>query len=70
MSDLSSAEYDMKDLLTLIESERADGLSLYPGNLVVHLDGERHPVEGPPITPENAGSLFCATPTAKSEHPG
>jgi Tfp pilus assembly ATPase PilU len=56
---MSSGEYDMKDLLTLVESEHAEGLSLHPGQPpVVHLKGEPHTVEGPPITPENADSLF------------
>jgi len=58
---MSSGEYDMKDLLTLIESEHAEGLSLHPGDPpVVHLKGEPHRVEGPAITPENADSLFRA----------
>jgi Tfp pilus assembly ATPase PilU len=58
---MSSAEYDMKDLLSLIESEHAEGLSLHPGQPpVVHLKGEPHTVEGPAITPENADGLFRA----------
>ncbi len=58
---MSTGKYDMKDLLTLIESEHAEGLSLHPGDPpVVHLKGEAHRVEGPPIAPENADSLFCA----------
>jgi Tfp pilus assembly pilus retraction ATPase PilT len=56
---MSSSEYDMTDLLTLILSERADGLSLHAGMPpVVHLHAEPHTVEGPAITPENAESLL------------
>jgi len=58
---MPSSQYDMNDLLTLLESEHADALSLHPGEPpVVHVKGEPHPVEGPPISPENADSLFRA----------
>ena len=56
---MTTGEYDMKDLLTLMESEHAEGLSLHPGQPpVFHLKGEPHTVEGPPVTPENADSLL------------
>jgi Tfp pilus assembly pilus retraction ATPase PilT len=52
-------EYDMTDLLTLIVSERAEGLSIAPGRApAVHLRGEMHLIEGPAISPEHAESLL------------
>ena len=52
-------EYDINDLLTLVVTERANGLSLHTGQPpVVHLKGEAHPVEGPAITPENADAIL------------
>ena len=56
---MSSSEYEMTDLLTLILSKRAEGLSLHVGKPpVVHLHAEPHAIEGPVITPENAESLL------------
>jgi hypothetical protein len=56
---MSGTEYNMKDLLQLVESGGADGLSLYPGEPpVVHIKCQPHRVEGSPITPENADSLL------------
>jgi Tfp pilus assembly pilus retraction ATPase PilT len=52
-------EYDMTDLLTLIVSERAEGLSIAPGRApAVHLRGEMHTIEGPAVSPEHASSLL------------
>jgi len=56
---MSSSEYEITDLLTLVWSERADGLSLRAGNPpIVHLHADPHTIEGPAITPENAESLL------------
>ena len=56
---MSTSQYDMTDLLTLVYSERARGLSLHTGQPpVFHLGGEAHTVEGPAITPENADALL------------
>lgn len=47
--------YSMDDLLHLVNSDGADELRLHVGQPpVVVLDGEPHPIEGPPITTENA----------------
>ena len=52
-------EYDMTDLLTLVVTERAEGLSVTPGQSpAVHLRGEVHRIEGPAVTPEYAESLL------------
>jgi len=59
------SNYEITDLLTLVTAERAEGLSLHTGQWpLVHLGGEPHPIEGPPITPENAETLLrtLATP--------
>src|SRR5829696_4154991 len=59
------SSYEITDLLNLVTTENAESLSLHTGELpVVHLGGEPHPIEGPPITPENAQILFrsLATP--------
>src|SRR5213075_254386 len=56
---MSNSEYEMTDLLTLVLSERAEGLSLRAGEPpVVHLRADPHTIEGPAITPENAESLL------------
>ena len=49
----------MTDLLSLIVSERADGLSIMPGHApAVHLRGEVHLIEGAAVSPEHASSLL------------
>src|ERR1043166_3109464 len=54
-----SREYDMTDLLTLIVTERAEGLSVAPGQTpAIHLRGEVHRIEGPAVSPEHASSLL------------
>ena len=51
--------YDMTDLLTLVATERAEGLSVTPGQPpAVHLRGEVHRIEGPAVSPEHASSLL------------
>ncbi|MEO6034345.1 MAG: hypothetical protein ABIQ35_03735, partial [Verrucomicrobiota bacterium] len=55
------SSYDMTDLLTLVTTDRAEGLSLHTGQSpVVHLWGEPHPIEGPSLTPENAETLLLS----------
>jgi Tfp pilus assembly ATPase PilU len=52
-------EYDMTDLLTLVVTERADGLSVTPGQPpAVHLRGEAHRIEGPVVSAEYSLSLL------------
>jgi Tfp pilus assembly ATPase PilU len=52
-------EYDMTDLLTLVVTERAEGLSVTPGQpLAVHFRGEVYVIEGPAVSPEHALSLL------------
>ncbi len=63
---MPSGGYNMTDLLTLINAERAEGLSLNAGQPpVVHLDGKPCPVDGPPITPENAEMLLRSLATTR-----
>ena len=63
---MSSSGYDMTDLLTLITTDLAEGLTLHAGQPpVVHLGGEPHPIEGPPITPENAEALLRSLATTR-----
>jgi len=51
--------YDMKDLLRLAISERAERLSLYVGQPpVVQVRGEERSIEGPAVTLKNALSLL------------
>ena len=55
----TTGEYAMSDLLTLIVSEHAEGLSVTPGQApAVHLRGEVHRIEGPAVSPEHAESLL------------
>ena len=52
-------EYDMTDLLMLIVTERADGLSVVPGQApAVRVRGEVHAIDGPSISPEHAKALL------------
>ncbi len=52
-------EYDMTDLLTLVVTERAAGLSVTPGQPpAVHLRGEVHRIEGPAVSAEHSSSLL------------
>ena len=49
----------MTDLLRLVVTERAEGLSVNPGRApAVHLRGEVHVIEGPSVSPENAESML------------
>src|SRR4051812_46152860 len=55
----TTGEYDMTDMLTLLMSERAEGLSVTPGRApAVHLRGEMHAIEGPAVSPEHAEGLL------------
>jgi Tfp pilus assembly ATPase PilU len=55
----TTGEYDMTDLLTLLVTERAEGLSVRPGQApVVHVGGDVHLMEGPSVSPEHAESLL------------
>jgi Tfp pilus assembly pilus retraction ATPase PilT len=54
-----SEGYNIKDLLALAVSERAEKLILHTGQSpVVWVRGEACPIEGPAITPEHADSLL------------
>jgi Tfp pilus assembly ATPase PilU len=51
--------YSMDDLLHLVHSESASELKLQVGQPpVLILDSEKHPLEGPAITSENAEQLL------------
>jgi Tfp pilus assembly pilus retraction ATPase PilT len=53
------SEYNMRDLLQLAVSERAEKLILHAGQRpVVWVRGEAGTIEGPAITPANADSLL------------
>ena len=53
------SNYEINDLLRLVVSEQAEALMLHPGEPpVIHLRDERHEVEGPAITPDNAEELW------------
>ncbi len=55
----TTGEYDMTNLLTLLVTEHAEGLSVRPGQApTVHVRGEAHLVEGPSVSPENAEALL------------
>ena len=55
----ASGEYDMADLLTLVLTERAEGVSITPGQApVVHLRDEKYPIEGPTVSPGHASALL------------
>ncbi|MEI8288303.1 MAG: hypothetical protein WCH99_02430 [Verrucomicrobiota bacterium] len=55
----ATGEYDMNDLLTLVVTERAEGLSITPGQApAVHVRGEAHHIEGPAVSPVQACSLL------------
>ena len=59
--------YSLDDLLQLLHSDGADELRLHVGGPpVIVLDGEPQPVEGPPITTENAEWLLQSI--ANSRH--
>jgi Tfp pilus assembly pilus retraction ATPase PilT len=54
-----SEGYDLTDLLKLVASECADKLRLFVGQSpVIEIRGESHAIEGPPITLDNADSMF------------
>jgi hypothetical protein len=60
------SSYDMNDLLTLVTTDQAEGLSLHSGQMpVVRLGGEPHPIEGPAITIENAEMLLGSLATTR-----
>jgi Tfp pilus assembly ATPase PilU len=60
------SSYDITDLLTLVTTDRAEGLSLHTGEQpIVHLGGEPHPIKGPPITTENAETLLRSLATTR-----
>ena len=60
------SNYEITDLLTLVTTEHAEALSLHTGELpVVHLGGEPHLIEGPPITPETAERLLRSLATSR-----
>lgn len=55
----TTGEYDMTDLLTLLVTDHAEGLSVIPGQApAVHLLGEAHPILGPGVSPEHAEALL------------
>src|SRR5215510_2264028 len=63
---MSSDEYDMTDLLTLVTTDGAEGLSLHAGQKpVVHLGGEPHPIDGAVISRANAETLFRSLATIR-----
>jgi Tfp pilus assembly ATPase PilU len=54
-----SEGYDMKDLLWLVVTERAEKLTLHSGQPpIIRVRGESHTLEGPALTLENADSLL------------
>ena len=63
---MSSTQYDITDLLTLVVSETAEGLSLHAGRSpVVHLGGEPHAIVGPAITPGDAEAFLRSLATTR-----
>ena len=62
---MDAGEYDMADLLSLLITERAEALSVTPGQAPsVHARGEAYLIEGPAVSPEHAWSLLrCVTNT-------
>ncbi len=56
----------MDDLLYLVNSDGADGLKLRVGDSpVILMDGEPHPVEGPPVTVENLEQFLHSLTTTR-----
>jgi len=56
---MDAGEYEMADLLSLIITERAEALSIAPGQAPsVHVRGEAHLIEGPAVSPQHAWSLL------------
>lgn len=55
----TTGEYHMSDLLALIVAERAEGLSITPGQPpCIHLRGVMHVIEGPRVSAVHALSLL------------
>jgi NDP-sugar pyrophosphorylase family protein len=55
----NASGYSITDLLELAVSEKAERLTLKMGESpVLQVRGETHQIEGPPVTAENADSLF------------
>lgn len=55
----SETMYSIDDLLNLVTSEQADGVTLQVGKApIVAVGGERRAVEGPAITAENGEQLL------------
>jgi len=51
--------YSMDDLLHLLHSDGADELKLYVGKPpIIVLEGQQHPLEGPPLTTEDTENLL------------
>ena len=55
----TAREYYMTDLLALLVNQRAEELSVTPGQPpALHIRGEVHRIEGPSVSPEHASSLL------------
>lgn len=63
---MTSDDYDIADLLSLVATERAERLCLRIGQPpVIRLGGEPHPIDGPAISPEGIDKLVRGLATTR-----